>query len=328
MKTMKNFVFVFLILGIVSCSSDDSIDIGPEPQPIAETKTGIFRDSEVAGLKYETETKSGITDANGKFEYLEGETVTFYVGDILIGSGPASEDMTPISIAATPNATISSPEVKNIAAFLQTLDSDNDASNGISINQETVAAISVNAIDFTKPIEGILGEIVAEVNLANDTFLEVVYPEEATVHLAATTGDAYVPIIDVFNTFIPTLESWKPYPSTSVYWIHQADENGNLLNSTMFEKYPERILYKIEYPELMENGLPSKYVRTYYNYGEVGNIVNVEVTYNEDNTVAEYYITNADGSFNQQIRFNTLDDKKRVVEASFYSETDEFIFKI
>ncbi|MCB7482068.1 hypothetical protein [Christiangramia sediminis] len=331
MKTWKNLMLIFLLFGLFSCSEDDLVDRGddgpdPGPDPVAETQTGVFRDSEVAGLNYETETKSGVTDAEGKFEYLEGETVTFSLGDIILGSGPASEDMTPISIVSTENATVEIPEVKNIAAFLQSLDSDNDPSNGISISEETAAAITIDAIDFTQPIERILGEIVAEVNLATGSELEVVYPEEAAVHLAETTGDTYDPGVDVFKKFIPTLESWKPYPPTSVYWIHETNAEGELINSTLYEKYPERILYKIDYTELLESNLPASYVQTYYNYGEPGNKVSVQVNYNEDHTVAGFYRNNADGSFNQNLKF-VLEDNNRVSEGLFYSENDEFWYR-
>ena len=329
MKTIKVFLLLFFSISIFSCSEDDAIDTTddtPGPDPVAEIKTGVFRDSEVAGLKYETETKSGVTDADGNFEYLEGETVTFYVGNIEIGSGLASEDMTPISIASTENATIDSPEVKNIAAFLQSLDSDNDPSNGISISEETSSAISIDAIDFTQPVERILGEIVAEVNLATGSQLKVIYPEEATMHLAETTGDTYEPAIDVFKKFIPTLESWKSYPTTSVYWIHETNAEGKLINSTLYEKYPERKLYEIVYTEWKENSLPAKYTQTYFNYGEAGNTVNVEVNYTEENRVAGFYRTNADGSFNQNLKF-ILEDDNGIAEALHYSENDEFWYR-
>ncbi|MDX1761108.1 MAG: hypothetical protein R3218_03050 [Christiangramia sp.] len=329
MKTIKVFLLLFFSISIFSCSEDDALDTtddSPGPDPVAEIKTGVFRDSEVAGLKYETETKRGVTDADGNFEYLEGETVTFYVGNIEIGSGLASEDMTPLSIASTDNATIDSPEVKNIAAFLQSLDSDNDPNNGIEISEETSSAISIDAIDFTQPVERILGEIVAEVNLATGSELKVIYPEEATAHLAETTGDTYEPAIDVFKKFIPTLESWKSYPTTSVYWIHETNAEGKLINSTLYEKYPERKLYEIVYTEWEENSLPAKYTQTYFNYGEAGNMVKVEIGYTEENRVAGFYRTNADGSFNQNLKF-ILGDDNGIAEALHYSANDEFWYR-
>ncbi|MCH6551686.1 MAG: peptide-methionine (S)-S-oxide reductase [Planctomycetes bacterium] len=52
----------------------------------------MFLDSPVGGIEYETPTHSGITDADGHYDYEPGETVTFSLGDIVLGSvlaGPA-----------------------------------------------------------------------------------------------------------------------------------------------------------------------------------------------------------------------------------------------
>ena len=49
-------------------------------------------DSPTEGLEYQTETLSGITDANGTFEYREGETVTFYFGGSGLGQAEGDGD--------------------------------------------------------------------------------------------------------------------------------------------------------------------------------------------------------------------------------------------
>jgi len=51
---------------------------------------GIFLDSPVQGLEYQTRTQSGITNEKGEFNYLEGETVTFLVGGF--GAGDRSRE--------------------------------------------------------------------------------------------------------------------------------------------------------------------------------------------------------------------------------------------
>ena len=50
----------------------DNISSGP--------RSGIFVDNAVEGLQYETSTQSGITDVQGTFQYIEGETITFSIG--------------------------------------------------------------------------------------------------------------------------------------------------------------------------------------------------------------------------------------------------------
>ena len=52
----------------------------------AELQQGQFVDSAVSGLWFETETQSGFTDANGFFSFLAGESVSFYLGDTLLGT--------------------------------------------------------------------------------------------------------------------------------------------------------------------------------------------------------------------------------------------------
>ena len=333
MKILKNLFFIFFALTLFSCSGDDPVDTDegkdPDPDPVPEVQSGIFRDSEVAGLTYETETKSGVTDSEGKFEFMEGETVTFSVGGIVIGSGAASEEMTPISIATTENASLDTQEVKNIAAFLQSLDSDSDPSNGITITEDIAAAITIDAIDFTQPIEQLLGEMVAEINLTTNSALEVVYPEEATIHLAETIGETYEAGVDVFSSFIPTLESWKSVPSTSVYWIHETNSEGQLVSSTMYEKFPERVLYEINYLEFTDN-LPTKYEQTsyyYYSTGEQTEEAIVEVGYNEDKTVKSFAKTRNDGTFLTNLVISELDTNNRMTEALYYNENNEFSFR-
>jgi len=112
---------------------------------------GTFEDSIVEGLKYETATQSGLTDANGIFEYQDGETVTFSIGDIILGEGPAKAWMTPIDLvsgAVDPT----DPTVSNICRFLMTLDDDNNPDNGIFINESVREDAKGRSLDFNVSI--------------------------------------------------------------------------------------------------------------------------------------------------------------------------------
>ncbi len=111
------------------------------------TQTGVFLDDAVEGLRYETTTQNGMTDANGTFKYQSGETIRFYVGDILIGEASASDVMTPVNLV--PNAVDeTNPTVTNIARFLQTLDEDGNPSNGIRISSSAFANAAGQSLDF------------------------------------------------------------------------------------------------------------------------------------------------------------------------------------
>ncbi len=113
--------------------------------PSAET--GVFTDSPVKGLYYSTPTQSGLTNADGEFKYLPGETVTFKLGGTVLGSTQAGTIITPFDLAGIlPVRTqreitskLSSDDfnsfdrVVNIATLLQTFDVDGDPSNNIDL---------------------------------------------------------------------------------------------------------------------------------------------------------------------------------------------------
>ncbi|MDO6694671.1 hypothetical protein Q4574_15345 [Aliiglaciecola sp. 3_MG-2023] len=109
-------------LTLTACSdSDDS----------GELIEGVFLDSAVEGLQYTTGTTSGITDDEGTFLYSEGDTVTFSIGNIQLGTVTGDAIVSPYSFATTNSTDIAI----NIARFLQTLDLDGDPSNGIEISE-------------------------------------------------------------------------------------------------------------------------------------------------------------------------------------------------
>jgi hypothetical protein len=113
--------------------------------------TGVFVDAPVEGLNYQTDTMSGITDQNGTFKYHEGETVTFMIGDLMLGSAPGSDIMTPIDLV--PGAVDETdPTVTNICRLLQSIDWDGDPANGIMITDTMRSEISGRMIDFTKDV--------------------------------------------------------------------------------------------------------------------------------------------------------------------------------
>ncbi len=102
--------------------------------------TGVFSDSPVGGISYKTETRSGVTNADGKFEYLSGEHVTFFVGSVELPRSNAASVVTPLDIAGTSDPT--SQKVANMLVLLQSLDEDGNPSNGITIPSTASSAAS------------------------------------------------------------------------------------------------------------------------------------------------------------------------------------------
>jgi predicted acyl esterase len=110
--------------------------------------TGVFYDSPTEGLRYETATGSGWTDAEGGFKYRAGETVTFSVGKLVLGSvavDPRLQRVTPAHLVAEVAgdvAKIKNQKVTNLARFVQSLDADGNVENGIVITRQTSATVS------------------------------------------------------------------------------------------------------------------------------------------------------------------------------------------
>jgi len=142
-----------LLLTLAGCnggggdSDDGRNDNGGTP-----AVTGKLSGIPVQGLTYRTASESGITDTDGSFRYRPGETVTFAVGSLELGSAPAGESVSPVALVEGADS-LEHRAVNNIAAFLQTLDHDGNLNNGIQITAETAETVSTyaDAISFDQP---------------------------------------------------------------------------------------------------------------------------------------------------------------------------------
>lgn len=145
MYRLFHFFFVCVLSTvIISCGG-----AGGSSDTDTSALEGIFTDGPVEGLSYTSGSLSGITNETGRFSYQQGETVTFSVGDIIIGTGTPTATMTPISLV--PGAVDEThPTVINIVRFLMTIDDDNDASNGIQITQTVRLSTAAQSIDFSQ----------------------------------------------------------------------------------------------------------------------------------------------------------------------------------
>ncbi len=135
----------------VSSSSDSSVSSSAvSSQAVSSSSssstvalTGVFIDSAVAGISYQTTPGnfSGVTSATGQYQYAEGDTVVFSLGELTFPAVTAKGMLTPVDIAEAAHAgdTTAAETTKiNILRLLQSLDKDGDPSNGIQIT-ETVS---------------------------------------------------------------------------------------------------------------------------------------------------------------------------------------------
>ena len=109
---------------------------------------GRFVDSPVEGLTYECGGLSGVTDEAGTFRYIEGEAISFSAGGIQLGEPvDPQEIMTPMDLFSSASS-FTDPWVTNVLMFLQTLDEDGDAENGITITSKIREALADKTISF------------------------------------------------------------------------------------------------------------------------------------------------------------------------------------
>jgi hypothetical protein len=126
--------------------------------PLAEV--GVFIDSPVAGVAYATATQAGTTNGDGEYDFVAGETVVFSIGDIVFPAALASGVITPFELAGSTD--IDNRIVVNIARLLQSLDSDGNPDNGITID---AGSLTTSALEFDTDPATFEAEVLAEMGV-------------------------------------------------------------------------------------------------------------------------------------------------------------------
>jgi len=110
------------------------------------TLTGTLTGA-VKGLKYKTATQMGETNSKGEFSYLEGETISFSIGDIKLPTISAQKNISAYTLAD--NNALDSAVALNITRLLQTLDQDGNYDNGIEITAMAHTIATGMTVDFS-----------------------------------------------------------------------------------------------------------------------------------------------------------------------------------
>lgn len=156
---LRPWLVLLLMLGLTACSTDSSPESGvddsegnsPETSaPGADTPgqamTGRFLDSAVQGLGFRTTSGEGVTNAAGEFSYLEGESVIFFIGDVVLPAIQARPLITALDLFDTTDQFNTS--VLNLNRLLQSLDTDMRPSNGITIGPAAAGSATGLSLDF------------------------------------------------------------------------------------------------------------------------------------------------------------------------------------
>jgi len=157
------------------------------------TNTATVIDGIIAGLEYTTSSGiSGLTTAEGGFEFNAGDIVTFNIGNVVIGD----IDMAQINdgqvflqdIAQTSRQDMSDQYVENMAVLLQTLDNNSDAYDGIVITEVMRNAFSDANFDLATTTEQELVAIILD-----QTGRQAISDEAAMTHV----GDMLAEYADI-----------------------------------------------------------------------------------------------------------------------------------
>jgi hypothetical protein len=127
------------------CTGSNTITV------ITHVNEGYLLDYAVNNVDYTSISNNGTTDASGRFIYATGETVTFKIGSTTLGSisvVPTDGKLTVPDLVGVARDNNTDSAVLKIARFLQSLDDDNDPSNGITITNTVKTALASVTLDL------------------------------------------------------------------------------------------------------------------------------------------------------------------------------------
>jgi len=155
LNSVKTKVFGVLLVSSILASCGGGGGGGDE-----ELLRGVLSDSPVGGMNFITQSVTGVTDADGEFQYREGEYVIFQLGKLSLPAVVATDLVTPLDMVA--EGGLDDPAVVNIARLLQSLDEDADPENGISI-PDSVNDVFVDVTNFDATEDGAVEAAVEQV---------------------------------------------------------------------------------------------------------------------------------------------------------------------
>ncbi|MEN8303564.1 MAG: hypothetical protein ABFQ64_05805, partial [Campylobacterota bacterium] len=235
-----------ILLGtvIVGCSS------GSNDSEVTSLSVGTFVDSAVEGLDYHSSPSGfgGRTNADGKYNFTESDTVKFSIGGVVLGEMKATtEPVSPVDLFPDDS---SAQKVVNIARVLQTLDADGQPGNGITITPDSARILTGEvgcvegeacSVDLSTYDTTSLTTLLDAVVLLTEADDRVVSEDYALDHLNSTLGDAAMIRKNISKT--AELHSSKPKMNMmSIYVDAQAADGTPVYtdetNTTRLKVHP------------------------------------------------------------------------------------------
>ena len=159
LKTRQLCISISAVL-LAACGTNDKIT----PTPVDELANdvisrGKINNLPISGLTYRTATQQGVSNDNGEFLFKEGETIQFSLANYELASIEANESIDFFALMNTSHPTqrqlnayldaalnrgsdAATNRALNLALLLQSLDADDDLSNGINISSSDLSGLS------------------------------------------------------------------------------------------------------------------------------------------------------------------------------------------
>ena len=130
--------------------------------------TSILIDGIVEGVSYFTSSgQQGLTTKEGYFSYQDGDEITFQIGDVVLGSAGADDILNGKTflqdIANIERTELENHYLENMAVFLQSLDENQDSSDGIVITDATRLALQNVDFDLREASEEELQNLIEQI---------------------------------------------------------------------------------------------------------------------------------------------------------------------
>ncbi|QOY51970.1 S8 family peptidase [Candidatus Sulfurimonas baltica] len=231
---LKKILFPIIFLFFVACSGGGSSS-SSNPSSSIQTVTGVLLDSAISGVTYSCDSTIDITTIDGNFTCPLNSTVTFTIGGINLGSfiistAQSIEQLTPAKLYGLENDNITDIRVLNFIQLVQSLDTDNNATNGIDINSIT----RDNLIGFSLDIS----DMNTAQNDLNTTLTSIgrnlIFQNEALEHYIDTLQ----------NTLDVTLKSepyyyqqWYLEHNSTFYTQNNINENAHINSVNLLKSY-------------------------------------------------------------------------------------------
>ena len=195
MKIRKKFylnilIFIFTSMIFIGCGGGSSSSAKEYTSGV-----GTYVDSAVSGISYICGEEKGVTDENGQFTFEVGASCTFFIKDIKLRE---------VDKDTLRDKVVIFEDNPKVAQFLQTLDSDGNASNGITIDPKVIELLDDRLPDSEEKLKALV-EKIREASAKDPKFEytgQVVNEDEAKQHLETTRQelDETPPVITLLGS--------------------------------------------------------------------------------------------------------------------------------